>query len=127
MNRHNALITLTIAAVAGISWLPSVLAEDPEADNSAKNVRDRTSKTMTADRQTEGSKSDVDITREIRRAITKDDSFSSSARNVKIVTKSGIVNLRGPVSNAAESEKIAGLAQKTAGVTTVKNDLEVKY
>jgi osmotically-inducible protein OsmY len=96
-----------------------------DADNTAKNERDRDSNAMTADGQMEGSKGDVEITRQIRAAIVEDDSLSSNAKNVKIITKSGQVNLRGPVANAAESTKIASIAQKYVGAAKVKNELEV--
>lgn len=127
-------IIITLAAlssvfISGASHL--ALGDDStpathKADNSGKNARDKSGETMTADRQTEGSKSDVDITREIRQALTHDNSLSTSAKNVKIVTKNGIVNLRGPVSNPGEITKIGNIAKNCAGVSQVENQLEVK-
>lgn len=102
------------------------VAETTDANNTAMNERDRYGNTMTADRQREGTRSDVEITREIRQQIVKDDSFSSAAKNVKIITKNGIVNLRGPVENATERSKIGSIARKSAGVTNVENSLEIK-
>ena len=116
----------SLIAVSMISLLSSISTFAQEADNSGKNKRDRSDHAMTADHQSKGSKSDVEITREIRRAITQEDSFSVSAKNVKIVTQSGVVHLRGPVANAAEREKISTIAKNCAGVTNVQNSLEVK-
>src|SRR5229473_568266 len=47
-------------------------------DNSAVNVRDRGPDSMTAGEQS-SAKSDVELTREIRRAVVKDDSLSMLA------------------------------------------------
>src|SRR4051794_38029968 len=69
---------------------------DARADDTAKNVRDRDGTTPTSDQQSTDPK-DVEITRRIRRAITKDGSMSTNARNVKIITVDRQVTLRGPV------------------------------
>jgi osmotically-inducible protein OsmY len=94
------------------------------ADDTGKNVRDRDGTTATADKQSTDPK-DVEITREIRRAITNDSSMSTNARNVKIVTIDRQVTLRGPVNSAKEKEKIVKEAQKIAGANKVEDHLEV--
>lgn len=71
-------------------------------------------------------KEDVEISRKIRREITKDDSLSISARNVKIITERGKVTLRGPVKSEDEKEKVFQVAQQIAGKDKVENQLEVK-
>jgi len=68
---------------------------------------------------------DREITAAIRRAIVKDDSLSLNAHNVKIITRDGIVTLRGPVENEAERTTIGRLADKTAGIKRVDNQLEI--
>ena len=94
------------------------------ADDTGRNTRDSDGTTLTADKQS-SSKSDVEITRQIRRAIVKDDSLSTSAHNVKIITKGGVVTLRGPVAGVKEKTVVAEEAQKVNGVTKVDNQLEV--
>ncbi len=96
------------------------------ADNSGKNARDRTRHAVTADSQMSGSRSDLEITREIRQEIQRQDAFSTSAKNVKIITQRGMVTLRGPVASSEERMQIARIAKDCAGVTRVSNDLEVK-
>jgi osmotically-inducible protein OsmY len=54
-----------------------------------------------------------------------DDSLSTTAHNVKIITVDGVVTLRGPVNNDQEKAKIADAAKKIAGVKQVDNQLEV--
>jgi len=95
-------------------------------DNSAVNVRDRAPAAVTAGQQS-NAKSDQDITREIRRAVVKDDSLSMMARNVKIITVDGNVTLRGPVETQSEKTTIARLATAVAGTHNVDNQIDVKH
>jgi len=95
------------------------------ADNTGKNVRDRSDAAVTPGDQSEA-KPDLDLTRRIRRALTENNQFSTTAKNIKIVTANGKVTLRGPVNSTAERDQIAQLVQGTTGVTAVDNELEVK-
>jgi hyperosmotically inducible periplasmic protein len=65
------------------------------------------------------------LTREIRQAITTDDSLSTSARNVTVITSGGVVTLRGPVANEQERNAVAAKAEGTTGVKRLDNQLEV--
>ena len=49
-----------------------------------------------------------------------------NAHNVKIITRDGVVTLRGPVENASEKTSVAAKAQKVAGVKRVDNQLEIE-
>jgi osmotically-inducible protein OsmY len=62
----------------------------------------------------------------VRKAIVDDKSLSTLAHNVKVVTQGGTVTLRGPVQSADEKSRIGQLAQNTAGVTRVENQLDIK-
>ncbi len=95
-----------------------------DAENTGVNVRDKGDVTVTPEEQG-GEAGDREITAAIRRAIVKDDSLSLNAHNVKIITQDGTVTLRGPVESAAERTTIAQLAEKTAGVKRVDNQLEI--
>lgn len=103
----------------------SALAQDPAADNTRKNERDRSGETATSGDQS-NNQEDVKITAAIRRAVVGDKSLSMTAKNVKIITANGTVTLRGPVNNEAERTKIAELAQSAAGGAKIDNQLEVK-
>jgi hyperosmotically inducible protein len=94
------------------------------ADDTGRNTRDSDGATLTADKQS-NSKTDVEITREIRRAIVKDDSLSTDAHNVKIITSGGVVTLRGPVASSEEKMAVAKKAEKISGVSKVDNQLEI--
>lgn len=95
-----------------------------KADNTKKNERDRDGDTVTPVDQGE-SEADRTISQHIRQEIVGKDGLSMNAKNVKIVTAKGNVTLRGPVQTASEKADIASIAEKTAGVTHVDNQLEV--
>jgi hyperosmotically inducible periplasmic protein len=121
---------LSACAIAGILVTGSapVTAEQhggASADNTERNVRDRDDKTLTPTDQG-GSAADRDVTAAIRKAIVDNDSLSTNAQNVKIVTVAGVVTLRGPVETPAEKAAIAETAEKTKGVKRVDNQLEIK-
>ena len=122
-------IALTLVLSSSLLGLGTIaMAQDsaaPAPDNTAVNVRDRAPDAMTAGQQS-NAKSDVELTREIRRAVVKDDSLSMLAHNVKIVAANGSVILRGPVKTEQEKVAIANKAEQIAGPNKVDNQLEVK-
>jgi osmotically-inducible protein OsmY len=79
----------------------------------------------TASDQSEN-EADRKITQQIRQAVVKDDSLSTSAQNVKIITQDGKVTLRGTVNSDSEKQKIADKAKKVSGVKNVNNLITVK-
>ena len=119
------LILATISVLALPIW--AIAADDTkkDADNSAKNERDRNHKTLTPADQS-GTPEDRKLTQTIRQAVMKEKSLSMTAKNVKIITAEGRVTLRGPVNSADEKTKIDELAKAAAGKTPVDNQLEVK-
>jgi osmotically-inducible protein OsmY len=79
----------------------------------------------TADQQKEN-QSDLELTRQIRRAIVQDKSLSTYAHNVKIVSQGGLVTLKGPVKSEEEKTAIGNKAAEIAGSSTkVQNELQV--
>ncbi|MGZ4955407.1 MAG: BON domain-containing protein [Methylobacter sp.] len=101
------------------------LAAGSPAENTERNVRDKQGTTLTPEDQKE-TKSDVKVTAKIRKAVVADKSFSVDAKNIKIITRNGIVTLRGPVESEAENLKLQQIATQTHGVVKVNNQLEIK-
>jgi hyperosmotically inducible periplasmic protein len=94
-------------------------------DNTSKNRRDKVCDNMTADK-TSNAKGDVNITREIRKSIMASKGLSVDAQNVKIITKNGVVTLRGPVDNDNEKAVLDDLVKNCSQVQSYTNQLEVK-
>jgi len=103
---------------------PSLRLAQADADNTGRNERDRAGTTLTPGDQS-SNKADVELTRRIREAVVADDSLSTNAHNVKIITINGKVTLRGPVESEAERAKIVATAEQLAGKNKVDNKLEV--
>jgi osmotically-inducible protein OsmY len=95
-----------------------------EADNTGRNVRDRDDATKTPADQSENEQ-DRKISQELRKAVTSDDTLSTNAQNVKIITQDGNVTLRGPVKSQKEKADIEAKAKQIAGVKNVDNQLEI--
>ena len=93
-------------------------------DNTGSNVRDRSGATLTPGDQSE-SEADRTLTQRIRQAVVADDSLSTNAHNIKIITINGVVTLRGPVNSTQEKATIDAKAQQIAGATKVDNQLEI--
>ena len=93
-------------------------------DNTGRNVRDRDDATKTPGDQAEN-EADRTITQNVRKALTNDDSLSTDAKNVKVITSDGSVTLRGPVKSDKEKSEIENKAKQIAGVKKVDNQLEV--
>jgi hyperosmotically inducible protein len=95
----------------------------PGADNTGRNVRDR-GPTLTPGEQLEN-EADRTVTQKVRQAIMDDDSFSTNAKNIKIMTVNGVVTLRGVVNNDREKSEIGRKARAIIGVRNVDNQLEI--
>jgi hyperosmotically inducible protein len=98
-------------------------SREHEADDTGRNARDREGNTLTPFDQSE-KESDVAITRQIRQAIRDDEAMSQKALNAKVITRDGVVTLRGPVDSQAEKVAIEQKAEAVAGVAKVQNELE---
>ena len=101
------------------------LAASSALENTEVNVRDKDNTTLTPEDQKE-TKKDIRITAHIRKAVVRDKSLSIDAQNAKIITRSGVVTLRGPVETKKESKKLKKIAKHTPGVLKVENQLEIK-
>ena|ERR1700681_809080 len=109
-----------------------LLAQEPAsqqgsgaADNTRINTRDRNANEPTADNQ-RNNMSDRDITKQIRQALAKDDSLSTYAHNVKVITQNGQVTLKGPVRSEDEKRAVETKATAIVGNDKVTNNLDVK-
>jgi hyperosmotically inducible periplasmic protein len=90
----------------------AVSAQAP--DNTQVNKRDRSPAEATADQQ-KNNRSDLDLTKDIRKSIMDDKSLSTYAHNVKVISQNGTVTLKGPVKSADEKSSIVAKAVSIAG------------
>ena len=130
MKKITLLLPISLLVLGGYACnsQPAAKAQTQAAktspDNTERNVQDRSGATLTPGDQSE-SKADLDLTQRIRQAVVADDSLSTNAHNVKIITSNGVVTLRGPVNSTKEKANIDAKAQQIAGATKVNNQLEI--
>jgi hyperosmotically inducible periplasmic protein len=122
--KRKVAAALVVAVAVTTAWVPMSRAADYPADNSGKNVRDRQENARTPGDQS-NAKSDVAITKAVRKAVVADKALSTNAHNVKIITTNGVVTLRGPVKSPEEKDTIGAKAKQVAGVKSVDNQLEI--
>lgn len=96
-----------------------------DADNTARNARDRDGEGLTPVDQSE-TEPDLQITSRVRQQLIHDDKLTFTAKNVKIITINGYVTLRGPVKHQFEKDIIQRKAELVAGNGKVENLLEVE-
>jgi len=97
-----------------------------DANNTARNKRDRADATLTPLDQS-NSPADLELSQKIRKALVSGPTdYSVTAKNIKVISINGKVTLRGPVQSEAEKTAVASLARSVAGDTNVDDQLEVK-
>jgi hyperosmotically inducible periplasmic protein len=94
------------------------------ADNSKSNKVDPSNSSATADAQKDDA-SDVQITQSIRKSLMADESLSTYAHNVKVVTVNGHVTLNGVVRSSQERATVEAKAVSVVGKSRVVNELKV--
>ena len=99
-------------------------AKPVKADNTKMNKQDRAEGAMTAGQQ-KMNPADRELTQKIRKAIIADKSLSTYAHNVKVISRDGMVTLKGPVRSDAEKNTIEAKATEVAGAGKVTNEITV--
>ena len=124
------LSRLVCAMFSSMLLLAPALTANPQdsqqssSDNTKSNKGDASKGATTADQQKMNA-ADQEITKRIRSAIMKDKSLSTYAHNVKIITQSGKVTLKGPVRTEEEKTTVEAKATVVAGDGNVMNQLTV--
>ncbi|HEV3205462.1 MAG TPA: BON domain-containing protein [Terriglobales bacterium] len=111
--------------LGGLGWgqeYPS--ADNPPADNTKTNQRDQNKSEPTADQQKENA-ADRQLAQQIRKALMKDKSLSTSAHNVKVIAQNGMVTLKGPVKTDEEKQTVEAKAAEIAGADKVSSEIQV--
>jgi hyperosmotically inducible periplasmic protein len=122
-SRHmKALFFILLLAPAAFSQTP---APSAAATVAPAPVATGKGEELTVEQQG-NSPADLELTKAIRRALVKNESLSSMAKNVKVIVINGKVTLRGPVHSEQEKTMVGGLAEKAAGKDRVTNLLEVR-
>lgn len=124
--RTTALLAMTAALglSAGCDKGQHADGDKPAAaDNTKQNERDKNKAVSPFDQG--NNQADLDTTQNIRKALMADESLSTDAKNVKVVTNNGVVALRGAVKDSSERSTVESIAKRYAGSNRVDNQVEV--
>jgi hyperosmotically inducible protein len=120
-----ALLTqLVLLGSIGALWAQQDAPDQPAADNTKINQRDRNKAEPTADQQKETA-ADRQLVQQIRKAIVKDKSLSTYGHNIKVISQNGAVTLKGPVKSDEEKQAIEAKAAQIAGADKVTSEIQV--
>ncbi len=110
MKKTDLLSSVSLLVLGGYACDSQTAARPPtpaaqtSPDNTERNVRDRSGATLTPGDQSE-TEADRTLTQRVRQAVVADESLSTNAHNIKIISVDGVVTLRGPVNSAEEKKK----------------------
>jgi hyperosmotically inducible protein len=130
MNGHSFKSLRLLLPLGSLVFCVSLMAiPTPQSQDSQQTAPDNTKTNKdqagpTADQQ-KMNPSDRAVTQKIRKAIHEDQSLSSYAHNIKVITQDGKVTLRGPVRSEEEKSNLAAIAVSVAGQENVTNQLDV--
>lgn len=113
--------SLTFCVSLMATPIPQSQSRQPTPDNTKVN---KEQPNPTADQQ-KMNPADRATTQKIRKAIHDDQSFSTYAHNIKIITQNAKVTLRGPVRSEDEKSNLEAKAVSVAGQGNVINQLKV--
>ncbi len=99
-------------------------SEPRKVDNSGQNEVDKDGTAMTPMDQG-NSDADIGVTQAIRKALVDDNTLSVNAKNLKVITKDGVVVLRGPVASKAEADAVLTHVSHVNGITRLENQIAV--
>lgn len=124
VRRLSGWVAVAVCGVACVAQSGTVVRAQTPADNTKVNTRDREPGAVTADQQKIDA-ADQKLTQTIRRSLTQDKTLSTYAHNVKVITQSGQVTLKGPVRSDSEKQTVEAKAVAAAGEGHVTNELSV--
>lgn len=127
LNRTGLALTALVGMCVPASILAVPISGSPASQSTAQpdNTAQNKNASPTADNQS-NVKADRETTAHIRKAIIADKSLSTYAHNIKIITRSGTVTLKGPVRSEDEKQKIEADAASVVAGENVVDQLTVK-
>ncbi len=121
---QHTTLALSVVCVSLMAGVRPGMAQETSAqqpDNSGHNK----AHAKTADNQPNAT-GDRRTTQKVRKAIIADKDLSTYAHNVKIITQSGTVTLKGPVKSDQEKQKVVADAAGAVGQDKVVDQITVK-
>ena len=125
VSTQHLLMVLGTATLSVSLMAPAMLANQDTQQTPADNTKQNKDQTPPTADQQKMNPADRAITQRIRKAIHDDNTLSTYAHNIKIITQDGKVTLRGPVRTQDEKAGLEAKAISVAGQDNVTDLLEV--
>lgn len=121
---HKTLLICTFLLLAACDQRNNEVQASKPTDKTHESTTDRRNAPTPFDQSND--KADVDHLAQVRQAVTADDQLSVSAKNVQIMTRNGLVTLKGTVPTSQERSRIEDLARGCAATKSIDNQIEVE-
>jgi osmotically-inducible protein OsmY len=115
---------LLLGGCLSLTFPAGYAAGQQEKTKTLDTSRDARENGPTADNQ-KNNQADRRMTADIRKAVVDDKDLSTSAHNVKIITRNGEVTLRGRVKSEEEKRAVVAKAEEIAGKGKVTDSLMI--
>lgn len=115
--------TILRKSVPALIWLMP-LATFSVAQTSGQQTQPSRPKSPPAEESTGEYIDDATITTKVKTALIKDDLVK--AREVKVSTKRGVVEISGSVESTEQKERAEVIARRVEGVKDVRNGIKIK-
>jgi len=116
-----------VSAVIVLTWsLAGIPAHSQAADNSRQNKDQASSGDKNSADNQPNAQPDRQLTADVRKAIVGDKDLSTYGHNVKIITRSGHVTLRGPVKSEQEKKQVLSDVATVVSPENITDKLTVK-
>lgn len=115
----------TIESASSVIEVEATETADEAAESDVDPSKLKSTEAWTAMDQG-NSRRDMEITRSIRRKVSGDNNLSIYARNIVVITKGGIVALKGTVRSDEEKMQAERIARDVEGVADVSNHLNIR-
>jgi hyperosmotically inducible protein len=124
IRKYVSVVVPSLLIVGSVLAGPVARGRQSASDNTKANKGDANKGATTADQQ-KMNPADRETTKKIRSALMDDKSLSTYAHNIKIITRDGMVTLKGPVRSEDEKSAIEAKARAIAGDSNVTSKLSV--
>ncbi len=129
MHRSNKFVIAVSAVTLSLFTVSSPISAQTDSpaktDNSKVNKKNGNNTIAKSADGQKNNKADLQMSADIRKAIVGDKALSTYAHNVKVVTRGGMVTLKGPVRTDEEKASVEAKAKEVAGADKVTSQVTV--
>ena len=124
ISQQSLRVALSVCACVGVLLMTSASAQQAARETTRDKPKGRAAAEVPRSSHLK-TRSDEEITRQIRQTLLSNKKLSAAARKIQIITKAQYVTLKGQVRTPEEKSWVEGKAAEVAGDDYVMNELTV--